>query len=86
MVRTLLQRDITNITLFADANGMHAPTIDVNGNPCWHVLHVMQQMCAERLCALQWWSFISSLAFRPSLKASGMGQLLPVADLHEGGV
>ena len=68
MVRTLLQRDITNITLFADANGVYRCC---SFDSKWLIAPTAVNACAIDIHGLQWLSSTSSLAFKLSLRASG---------------
>ena len=73
MVRTLLQRDITNITLFADANGMLF--FGTSPSKCWLCKAVMQSSVIATYVftlMMQWWSSTNSLDLRQSQRVLGM--------------
>ncbi len=73
MVRTLLQRDITNITLFADANGMLF--LGTSPSKCWLCKAVMQSSVIATYVftlMMQWWSSTNSLDLRQSQRVLGM--------------
>jgi len=73
MVRTLLQRDITNITLFADANGM---LFLCTFKSKWWLCKAMMQSSVITThiftLTMQWWSFTNSLDLRQSQRVLGM--------------
>ncbi len=70
MVRTLLQRDITNITLFADANGM----LFLGTSPRLCKAVMQSSVIATYIFTLmmQWWSSTNSLDLRQSQRVLGM--------------